>query len=198
MCNYFFNVVMKYFCIKLHTYKIYSYICSIKYNKIRNMNSRMKRMEVLRVILASTNTLSSHEQILEELQKNGCTVTQATLSRDLNKMHATKVLTADGYRYVLPENPMYHRTVKADVVPQYLRNSGFLSISFSGHMAVLKTRPGYAAGLASDIDSHKLSSVLGTIAGDDTILIIIREEASRQELTDELATVIPALRSIVL
>ena len=65
-------------------------------------------------------------------------------------------------------------------------------------MAVLKTRPGYAAGLASDIDSHKLSSVLGTIAGDDTILIIIREEASRQELTDELATVIPALRSIVL
>ena len=177
MCNYFFDVIRKYFCIKLHTYKIYSYICSIKYNKIRNMNSRMK---------------------LEELQKNGCTVTQATLSRDLNKMHATKVLTADGYRYVLPENPMYHRTVKADVVPQYLRNSGFLSISFSGHMAVLKTRPGYAAGLASDIDSHKLSSVLGTIAGDDTILIIIREEASRQELTDELATVIPALRSIVL
>lgn len=158
----------------------------------------MKRMEVLRVILGSTNTLSSHEQILDELAKNGCIVTQATLSRDLNKMHATKVLTADGYRYVLPENPMYHRTVKTDIVPQYLRNSGFLSIAFSGHMAVLKTRPGYAGGLASDIDAHKLQTVIGTIAGDDTILIVIREDATRQQLTDELAQVIPALRSIVL
>ena len=158
----------------------------------------MQRLEVLRVILAGSNDLGSHEDILKELAKNGWNVTQATLSRDLCKLHAAKVLTADGYRYILPESPMYHRTVKPDIVPQYLRNSGFLSIAFSGHMAVLKTRPGYAAGLASDIDAHKLETVLGTIAGDDTILVIIREEASRQELTDELSQVIPALRSIVL
>ncbi len=162
------------------------------------MSNRMQRLEVLRVILAGSNDLGSHEEILRELAQNGWNVTQATLSRDLCKLHAAKVLTADGYRYILPESPMYHRSVKPDIVPQYLRNSGFLSISFSGHMAVLKTRPGYAAGLASDIDAHKLESVLGTIAGDDTILVIICEEASRQELTDELAQVIPALRSIVL
>ena len=158
----------------------------------------MQRLEVLRVILASSNDLGSHEEILKELAQNGWNVTQATLSRDHSKLHAAKVLTAEGYRYILPESPMYHRTIKPDIVPQYLRNSGFLSIAFSGHMAVLKTRPGYAAGLASDIDAHKLETVLGTIAGDDTILVIIREEASRQELTDELAQVIPALRSIVL
>lgn len=162
------------------------------------MSNRMQRLEVLRVILASSNDLGSHEEILKELAQNGWNVTQATLSRDLCKLHAAKVLTAEGYRYILPESPMYHRTIKPDIVPQYLRNSGFLSIAFSGHMAVLKTRPGYAAGLASDIDAHKLETVLGTIAGDDTILVIIREEASRQELTDELAQVIPALRSIVL
>ncbi len=162
------------------------------------MSNRMQRLEVLRVILAGSNDLGSHEEILRELAQNGWNVTQATLSRDLCKLHAAKVLTADGYRYILPESPMYHRSVKPDIVPQYLRNSGFLSIAFSGHMAVLKTRPGYAAGLASDIDAHKLESVLGTIAGDDTILVIICEEASRQELTDELAQVIPALRSIVL
>ncbi len=162
------------------------------------MSNRMQRLEVLRVILAGSNDLGSHEEILKELAQNGWNVTQATLSRDLCKLHAAKVLTADGYRYILPESPMYHRSVKPDIVPQYLRNSGFLSIAFSGHMAVLKTRPGYAAGLASDIDAHKLESVLGTIAGDDTILVIICEEASRQELTDELAQVIPALRSIVL
>ncbi len=162
------------------------------------MSNRMQRLEVLRVILEGSNDLGSHEDILKELAQNGWNVTQATLSRDLCKLHAAKVLTADGYRYILPESPMYHRSVKPDIVPQYLRNSGFLSIAFSGHMAVLKTRPGYAAGLASDIDAHKLESVLGTIAGDDTILVIIREEATRQELTDELAQVIPALRSIVL
>ena len=162
------------------------------------MSNRMQRLEVLRVILEGSNDLGSHEDILKELAQNGWNVTQATLSRDLCKLHAAKVLTADGYRYILPESPMYHRSVKPDIVPQYLRNSGFLSIAFSGHMAVLKTRPGYAAGLASDIDAHKLESVLGTIACDDTILVIIREEATRQELTDELAQVIPALRSIVL
>ena len=162
------------------------------------MSNRMQRLEVLRVILGSGNSLSSHEEILRELSNNGWNVTQATLSRDLSKLHAAKILTSDGYRYILPESPMYHRTIKPEVVPQYLRNSGFLSIAFSGHMAVLKTRPGYAAGLASDIDAHKLDTVLGTIAGDDTILLIIREDATRQQMTDELAAVIPALRSIVL
>ncbi len=164
----------------------------------KHMSNRMQRLEVLRVILSGSTDVSSHEQILGELAKNGWNVTQATLSRDLTKLHAAKILTADGYRYILPESPMYHRTVRPDIVPQYLRNTGFLSIAFSGNMAVLKTRPGYAAGLASDIDSHKLPTVLGTIAGDDTILIIIQESATRQELTDELAGVIPALKSIVL
>lgn len=54
------------------------------------MSNRLQRLEVLRVILASSNNLSSHEEILGELAKNGCQVTQATLSRDLAKLHATK------------------------------------------------------------------------------------------------------------
>lgn len=158
----------------------------------------MQRLEVLRVILNSPNNMESHEDILAELARNGWNVTQATLSRDLGKLHAAKIQTNEGYRYILPENPLYHRTVRPDVVPQYMRNSGILSIAFSGHLAVLKTRPGYAAGLASDIDAHKLESVIGTIAGDDTILLIISEQATRQQLTDELSRVIPALRSIIL
>lgn len=161
------------------------------------MGTRMQRLEVLRVIL-SCNEMGSHEEILKELAKNGWAVTQATLSRDLTKLHAAKILGNGGYRYILPENPLYRRTVKPDVVPQYLRNTGFSSINFSGNMAILHTRPCYAAGLASDIDSHHLSSVAGTIAGDDTILVIISENASRQEFTDELATVIPAVKSVVL
>lgn len=157
----------------------------------------MQRLEVLRVILAGSE-MSSHEAILKELAKNGWEITQATLSRDLGKLHAAKILDGTGYRYILPENPLYRRTVKPDVVPQYLRNTGFLSIDFSGNLSVLHTRPGYAAGLASDIDAHKLSTVAGTIAGDDTILVILSETADRQTFTDELATVIPAVKSIAL
>ena len=161
------------------------------------MSKRMQRLEVLRVILASSQ-MGSHEDILKELARNGWDVTQATLSRDLSKLHAAKVLSENGYRYILPDHPLYRRTVSPDVVPQYLRNTGFLSIDFSGNLAVLHTRPGYAAGLASDIDSHKLHTAVGTVAGDDTILVVMNETVERQEFIDELSTVIPAIKSIVL
>lgn len=161
------------------------------------MSNRMQRLEVLRVILASSE-MSSHEDILKELAKNGWEVTQATLSRDLSKLHAAKILSNEGYRYILPENPLYRRTVKPEVVPQYLRNTGFLSINFSGNICVLHTRPGYAAGLASDIDQANLSTIIGSIAGDDTIFIVIADRVSRETFTDELATIIPAIKSLVL
>lgn len=161
------------------------------------MNNRMQRLEVLRVILAS-NKMGSHEEILHELARNGWQITQATLSRDMSMLHAAKVLSENGYRYILPGNPLYKRVVKPDVVPGYLRSTGFERIVFSGNLAVLHTRPGYAAGLASDIDTHNLPTVAGSIAGDDTILLVISEGCTRQEFTDELATIIPAIKSVVL
>lgn len=161
------------------------------------MRNRMHRLEVLRVILDSSE-MGSHEEILRELRKNGVKVTQATLSRDLNKLHAAKVVGNNGYHYVLPGNPLFRHTVKSDIVPQYLRNTGFESIVFSGNMAILRTRTGYASGLASDIDAKNLSTIAGCIAGDDTIIIVINEGCSREQFTDELATVVPAVKSIVL
>lgn len=161
------------------------------------MSNRMQRLEVLRVILSSRE-MRNHEDILKELEHNGWKVTQATLSRDLSKLHAAKVLNNKGYRYILPDSPLYRRTVNPDIVPQYLRNTGFKSIVFSGNLAVVHTRPGYAGGLASDIDAHSLPTVAGSIAGDDTILIVMTEGRSRQEFIDELATVVPAVKSVVL
>ena len=161
------------------------------------MSKRFERLEVLRVILSSHN-LGSHEDILQELKRNGSEVTQAALARDLNRLRATKVSTPDGYKYILPENPQYRRTIKPDAVPDFLRQTGFNSIDFSGNMAVIHTRPGYAAGLAYDIDSRHLNTVAGTLAGDDTILVVMRENHTRQEFTDDLATAIPAIKSVVL
>ncbi len=161
------------------------------------IKKRFERLETLRVIL-SGRKMSSHEEILRELSRNGYAVTQATLSRDLNRLHASKVLGREGYHYTLPETPNYLHTVQPEVVPEYLRNTGFLSIAFSGNIAVIRTRTGYAAGLATDIDSHKLPSIAGTVAGDDTILVVVAEGVPRQQCVDELASVVPAVKSVML
>ena len=92
-----------------------------------------------------------------------------------------KVHDGDGnYVYRLPDYSALMQPVKEQT--QYHPN-----IEFSGNLAVVKTRPGYAMGIASDIDTHAPCEILGTIAGDDTILIIPREGISRDKIVKALA-----------
>lgn len=160
------------------------------------MKPRHERIEVLRLILANTE-IGSQEALLKELEAEGYKVTQATLSRDLQKLKAAKLASVGGYRYILPDNPLYRRKISVEA-PDFLRNTGFLGLEFSGNIVVMHTRPGYAAGITTEIDAQKLSSICGTLAGDDTILAIMREGATRQQVIDELATVLPAVKNIVL
>lgn len=161
------------------------------------MSRRTQRLEVLRVVLSS-NKLSTHADILHELAKNGITVTQATLSRDLGQVHAAKVFDRNGYHYALPENNQYVHTYKQNpVADKYLRSAGFKDMTHSGNLTVIHTRPGYASGLASDIDAAELATVAGTIAGDDTILVIVKENVERSDFLNDLATVIPAITQVV-
>ena len=74
------------------------------------MNKRNQRLELLRVILEN-QALAGQEEILAELRKHGVEVTQATLSRDLTKLHAVKTLDRNGYRYVLPQSTLYSHVV---------------------------------------------------------------------------------------
>ena len=69
--------------------------------------------------------------------------------------------------------------------------SGFLSINFSGNMGVIRTRPGYASSIAYNIDNSDVPDVLGTIAGDDTIFIVIKEGTDYDDIVDELSYIIP-------
>lgn len=156
------------------------------------MKSRNERMEVLRLILTNTE-VGSQEALLQELEAEGYKVTQATLSRDLQKLKAAKVSSATGYRYMLPENPTYRRRITAEV-PGFLRNTGFVGLEFSGNIALLRTRSGYAGGIATDIDAHKFDSIVGTLAGDDTVMILIREGFSREVVKDDLAQILPAIK----
>lgn len=161
------------------------------------MKERSDRLETLRLILANKEA-GSQEDILRELSHCGFSVTQATLSRDLRKLKAVKTSSPAGYRYILPDNPQYRRPVSQAAMLGYRNNIGFLSLTFSGNLAVVHTKPGYAGSLASDIDAHRLNGVAGTIAGDDTILIVMAEGTERQQFVDGLAEIIPAIKSIML
>lgn len=160
------------------------------------MSLRNERLDAIRLLLSRQET-NTQEALLRELLKMGFSVTQSTLSRDLRRLHAVKAGGAGGSCYILPQDPRYQRVVTAITAPEFARDTGFLSLDFSGNLAVMRTRPGYAAVLAAGIDAQMPDGVLGTIAGDDTILIVLREGMTRQEAIDRLAIPIPAIKAVV-
>ena len=110
-------------------------------------------------------------------------VTQATLSRDMKELRIVKKHDENNlYVYALPDETSSTVSETDD--------SRILSIEFSGNLAVLKTRPGYAMAIAFEIDKYSPREIAGTIAGDDTILIIPREGFSRERVAAALANYI--------
>lgn len=132
---------------------------------------------------------------MNALQNEGFKLTQATLSRDLKQLKVAKAATIDGdYVYVLPNDSMYRRVpTSTDSIEEMMKLSGFESIHFSGNMAVIKTRSGYASSLAYDIDTCRIPEILGTIAGSDTIFMVIREHVSPKDLMKALNDSLPEL-----
>jgi len=129
--------------------------------------------------------------VLNELRKEGFTLTQATLSRDLKQLKVAKAASMNGkYVYVLPNETMYRRSHKPLSAGEMLSNPGFLSINFSGNLGVIKTRPGYASSIAYNIDNSNVPEILGTIAGDDTIIIVLREGVDHNALIDGINDIV--------
>ncbi|MFT4071581.1 MAG: ArgR family transcriptional regulator [Dysgonamonadaceae bacterium] len=147
------------------------------------MVTKKERQEVIRKIVKENN-VSNQEQLLKLLADNGFSLTQATLSRDIREMKITKNPVGGGYVYQLPQ-------IMASVIPSnngiQLSALGFVSLAFSGNLAVLRTRPGYAMGIASEIDQKATDIILGTVAGDDTVLLIPKDNTSREEIKTVLS-----------
>ncbi|MBR5842854.1 MAG: arginine repressor [Bacteroidaceae bacterium] len=153
------------------------------------MKNKLNRLSAIRMIIASER-IGSQDELLRQLQTQGFELTQATLSRDLKQMRVAKVMASDGsYLYVLPTNPLHRRAAKSKETPSPAR-LGFISINFSANIGVIKTSPGYASGIAYDIDSSDLPGVLATVAGDDTILVVIKEEYSHDDILMQLGDII--------
>ena len=158
------------------------------------MKSKNSRLDAIKIIISSKE-IGSQEELLQELLKKGYSLTQATLSRDLKQLKVAKAASMNGnYVYVLPNNTMYKRMTEQHSASDMLRFNGVVSLDFSGNLAVIKTRPGYASSVAYDIDNHNFSEILGTIAGDDTILLVLREGAARTEVLNALSLIIPNIQ----
>ena len=152
------------------------------------------RLEALKMIISSQE-LGSQSELLTALDKEGFHLTQATLSRDLKQLKVAKAASMNGkYVYVLPNETMYRRVKAPRRASEMQLTSGFLSINFSGNMGVIRTRPGYASSIAYNIDNNDVPDVLGTIAGDDTIFIVIKEGADNADVIDELSYIIPDIQ----
>ena len=158
------------------------------------MKDKKNRLEALRLIISSQQ-MGSQEELLNALQKEGFQLTQATLSRDLKQLKVAKAATMSGnYVYVLPNESMYKRVSTPSSAREMMQIPGFISISYSGNMGVIKTRPGYASAIAWNIDRGDLPQILGTIAGDDNIFVVIKEGVSHREVTEALSKVVPNMK----
>lgn len=135
--------------------------------------------------LIGTREIGSQEELRQLLHKRGWDVTQSTLSRDLRDLRVARVPSPQGVRYVAgePLGDDSSRAPLAAILPQL-----FLSLDGVGPMLVLKTVIGGAQPIASALDSEASPDILGTIAGDDTILMICRSESARERVARRLST----------
>ena len=154
-------------------------------------NKVQRQLEIRKII--QDGQVHSQEELLTSLKGKGYELTQATLSRDLKVLQVAKVPhPSRGYVYAVPDIVRENGGTEQTRV-NFLAD-GFRDIQFSGNLAVVKTLPGYANSIAAVIDQANSWEIIGTVAGDDTILIIEREGISKNDLMQALKRIMPKLR----
>lgn len=132
--------------------------------------------------------IGTQDELIEYLREYDCNATQATVSRDIRALKLVKVLTEDGnYRYILPkaqektsDNNMnglnYHKTYANSI----------LSVAYAMNNVVIKTTPGMASAVALMLDHTNHDMMLGTVAGDDTIVVVTRSTEESRALSESI------------
>ncbi|MDP9202865.1 MAG: arginine repressor [Gemmatimonadota bacterium] len=143
-------------------------------------NKRERHDTILEII--DSRAVSSQEDLRKLLLQRGWDVTQATLSRDLRELRLARVPTPEGARYAITDGSIEESRVALDTLLPQL----FLRLDGVSEMLVLRTVPGGAQPIAAALDGEGWSDILGTVGGDDTILIICRSVAARDRVMRRL------------
>lgn len=150
------------------------------------MKTKTDRLEIIREIIIK-NKISRQEDLLLLLINRGFDLTQATLSRDLRELKVGKIHDVHfGSIYFVPTEESEYP----------LR--GVLSIEFSNNLAVVKTEAGFANSVAVRIDNTAIGEVIGTLAGNDTILIIFKEDTPKENYLEILSKHFPELEQLII
>lgn len=135
------------------------------------MNKGQRHILIREII--SNNDIETQEELVKQLRKAGAKITQATVSRDIKELHLVKVPTQDGkYKYSLPVDQRFNPLQR---LKRALADS-FVNIDRADNLVVMKTLPGNGNSIAVLIDNLDWEEIIGTICGDDTILIICRND----------------------
>ncbi|WP_078545841.1 transcriptional regulator AhrC/ArgR [Litchfieldia alkalitelluris] len=142
------------------------------------MNKGQRHIKIRDII--TNNDIETQDELVDILKDAGFNVTQATVSRDIKELHLVKVPLIDGrYKYSLPADQRFNplQKLKRALMDAFVRIDG------AGQLIVMKTLPGNANAIGALIDNLDWEEILGTICGDDTILIICRSD----QVTDEIS-----------
>ncbi|MEQ8174392.1 MAG: arginine repressor [Syntrophomonadaceae bacterium] len=133
--------------------------------------------------IINSERIATQEELCQALSDRGLDVTQATVSRDIKDLQLIKIPDEHGYRYALPDSAkpagIQERTKR-------LFRDSVIYVDHSENLVVIKTTPGAAQAVASLIDAVGWDSVLGTVAGDDTIFVVVKPKEMAPVLVDEL------------
>lgn len=133
--------------------------------------------------IISQHEIETQDELVEALRKAGFQVTQATVSRDIKELLLIKVPMDDGrYKYSMPSDQRYNpaQKLKRTLV------DNFLHIDYTTNLIVMKCLPGTANSIAALLDNIEWPEIMGTISGDDTILIICRSEENSASIVNRL------------
>ncbi|MBR1538026.1 MAG: ArgR family transcriptional regulator [Bacteroidales bacterium] len=147
------------------------------------------RINLIREIIRARK-VRSQEELAGLLAARGVKATQATLSRDLKKLQIVKYHdNAGGHYYVLPEA---ERPAQNILLSDSLAGDSIVSIEFSGQMGVIKTLPGCANMVGALVDGHSHPALMGTVAGENTLLLVLREGFPHAEFLAFLEGFLPS------
>jgi transcriptional regulator of arginine metabolism len=149
-----------------------------------NKEQENRRTQILSIV--EGENVRSQEELRERLEGLGIEVTQATLSRDLKALGIVRVFDGEfGYIYSLKGRGTLPSAMTVDPALSLLKSGEgpqreIVGISFSGNLVVIKTKLGHATGIAFEIDQLGIPEVIGTVGGDDTLLVVLKEDADRE------------------
>lgn len=149
------------------------------------MNKGQRHMRIREIV--TNNEIETQDDLVDCLKEAGYNVTQATVSRDIKELHLVKVPLQDGrYKYSLPADQRFNPLQKL----QRVLTDSFVSIDGVAHFLMLKSLPGNGNAIAVLLDHLEWNEILGTLSGDDTILIICRREEDREIVKERILNLI--------